>query len=187
MAVSKTKQFSEYELDEIGFIFDSTDKISETCIGSMTEEMESKTTTKKCRGVVTKSVTRGTGTGTLTISMHVKAYVANKLSGMYVDTLKDGITAYGENSIHPEFIMTGHVKDEDQNEKYKAYPKCVLASKPSVNIENGAEDIAEVEMTINVMPDAYRNGLYECFEEDLPSGITNWMTDFTSAAMQVSA
>lgn len=187
MAVSKTKTFSEYEVDEVGFIFGVDDKISETCIGSLAEEMEAKTTTKKCRGIVTKSVTRGTGTGTITLSLHVKAYVANKVAGMYVDGLKDGITAYGENSIHPEFALTAHVQDEDQNEKYKAYPKCVLEKKPSVTVENGAEEIAELEMTLKVMPDDYRNGVYECFKEDLPSGITNWMTDFTSEAMQASA
>ena len=187
MAVSKTKVFSEYELDEIGFLFDTTDKITETCIGSMTEEMESKTVTKSCRGIVTKTRTRGTGTGTLTISIHVKAYVAAKLAGMYVDGLKEGIMAYGENSLHPVFAMTAHVKDEDGNEKYKAYPNCTLTQKPTSTIENGGEEVAEVELSISVGPDDYRNGVYECFSEDLPSGITNWMTDFTSAAMQVSA
>ena len=186
MATDKTKTFSEYEVTEIGFLFGNNDNISETCLGSLAEEMESKTVTKKCRGIVTKSRTRGTGTGTVTLSLHVKAYVAYKVAGMYVDGLKDGVTAYGENSIHPEFALTADVCDEDGNEKYKAYPKCVLASKPTVTIENGAEEIAELEMTLNVMPDDYRNGVYECFKEDVPSGVT-WMTGFTSEAMQQSA
>jgi len=186
MAVDKTKVFSQFECDEIGFIL-KDEQISETCIGSIGETMDSRTVTKSCRGVVTKSVTRGTGTGTLDISLHVKKYVADVISGMYVDGLVDGVTAYGENSIHPEFILTAHVKDEDSNVLYKAYPTCVLASKPAITITNGAEEVAEVSMSVNVMPDSYRNGVYECLEGDVPTGITDWMTGFAPAKVHKSA
>lgn len=158
------------------------------CVGSSEEELEVKTITKKCRGRVAKKKTRGTGNGTLKESLHVPRNVYNEIYDMTREKLATGVYAYGENSEHPEFSLTQKVLDEDGNVKYKAYPRCVLTSGPSRKIENGAEEVAELELTIDLMPDENGECMYEAFESELESDTIKqqWMTDFSLDLIKVS-
>ena len=180
--------FSDFEIDRIGVKFaDAEATVAMNCIGSVEEEMTAKAVTKKCRGVVIKNTVRGTGEGTLTISAHVPYDVFKGAFGMELDSLKDGVLAYGSNSRHKEFSLTMHVVDEDGAEKYKAYPKCIFAARPTISTENGAEEVAEVEMTVNVSPDEHGNGMYEALAEGLDESIsTAWMDNFTTALVNVA-
>ena len=71
--------------------------------------------------------------------------------------------------------------DEDENVKYKAYPRCILSSGPSRKIENGAEEVAELEMTIDLMPDENGECMYEALESELESEEIKqqWLTNFS--------
>lgn len=178
--------FSEYELREMGIKFvDEEAYRTVECIGSCEEELESKTVSKKCRGVVKKTRTKGTGNGTLKLSAHIPYEIYVQAYGMELGTLKDGIKAYGQESVHKEFAITQLVKDEDGNIKYKAYPNCMIKSGVARKIENGAEEVAELELEISVMPDEFGNGMYEALASE-SSTITNWMTAFTPAMAQKS-
>ena len=181
--------FSDFEIDRIGVKFvGSEDTVAMNCVGSVEEEMTAKAVTKKCRGVVIKNTVKGTGEGTLTISAHVPHEIFKQAFGMEQDTLKEGVTAYGSNSRHKEFTLTLHVVDEDGAEKYKAYPKCIFSARPTISTENGAEEVAEVELTVSVAPDENGNGMYEALEEGLAEDIkTAWMENFTPALVKVSA
>ena len=97
------------------------------------------------------------------------------------EKLAKGVYAYGENSKHPEFSLTQKVLDEDENVKYKAYPRCILSSGPSRKIENGAEEVAELEMTIDLMPDENGECMYEALESELESEEIKqqWLTNFS--------
>ena len=89
-----SKVFSDFELEKIGFKFTSgTGYQTAECIGSMEEEMESKTITKKCRGVVKKKKTKGTGNGTIKLSLHMPWDIYTQAYGMNLDTLIDGVKA----------------------------------------------------------------------------------------------
>ena len=179
--------FSEYELKEIGIKFKDGEAYQKVeCIGSCEEEMESRTVVKKCRGIVKKTKTKGTGKGTLKISAHIPYAIYTEAYGMELDTLKEGIKAYGQNSVHKEFAITQLVEDEDGNVKYKAYPNCVIQSGIVRKIENGAEEVAELELEVSVMPDDYGNGMYEALKES-STAISNWMTAFTPAMAQVTS
>lgn len=184
-----SKVFSEYEVRELG-IKVATEESGEVieCIGSMDEEMDVKKVTKKCRGVVRKTKIRGTGTGKIKISLHIPTEVYNKIHGMVLDTLIDGVKAYGENSVHPDIVVTAHVFDEDDNEKFKAYPKAIVETGVKRNITNGEEEVTEVELEIAVMPDEYGNGLYEAENTDLKdtTARANWMAAFDPAMVQKS-
>ena len=140
-----------------------------------------KTVTKKCQGVSVKSRTRGDGTGKLTISMHIPKPVYDEMYAMILDDLIDGVRAYGQNSLHPEFSIVQDVFDEDDNEKFKAYPNCTLQSGKKGSIENGAEEVAEIDLEIAIMPDEYGNGMYEALAADLKDETvkTTWMSAFT--------
>lgn len=180
--------FSEFEVQKTCFNFkDSEQAMAADCTGTLEEEMTSKTVIKKCRGVTAKSVTKGTGEGVLTIALHIPYEIYKEGLGMELDTLKDGVLAYGSNSVHKEFCYTNLVTDEDGVVKYKAYPKCTFASKPTVSIENGAEEVALVEGAINVTPDEYGNGVYEALADGLAEDIASkWMTNFTPDLVQVA-
>ena len=174
--------FSEFEVKNTSIKFADDDAaIKVGCVGSLEETMNSKTITKKCEGVVVKSVSRGDGTGELAMSLHMKYDLFLKSYGMASDGLKDGVYAYWQNSIHKPFCLTCEVLDEDGVKKLKAYPNCVITTGVTRKIENGAEEVAEMELTVTVMPDEYGNGMYEAIESKLTdeSIKTAWLNNFT--------
>ena len=180
--------FSDYEVRKIGFKFMGDDAFeSVECIGSAEEEMESRTVVKKCRGVERKKRTRGTGKGTVKLSLHMPWELYAKAYGMNLDTLVDGVKAYGTNSRHGVFSMVEEVYDEDDNLKLKAYPNCVIESGKTTKSENGAEEIAEIELEISIMPDDYGNGVYEAIVSELEDDSIKeqWLTAFTPDLVNV--
>lgn len=182
--------FSEYELREMGVKFKSaTEYVAANCVGSCEEELDVKVITKMCRGVVFKKTVKGAGTGKLTISMHLPWAVFTQAYGMELDTLIEGVKAYGEHSRHEGFAITQHVFDEDGEEKFKAYPNCIIETGVSRKIENGAEEVAEVELEVSIQPDDYGNCVYEALASELSDETvkTNWMTKFEPSMVQVAS
>lgn len=180
--------FSEYELRKMGFKFKSGEEyLSADCVGSCEEELESKVITKKCRGNVVKTTVKGTGSGTLSISMHMPYEIYTQAYGMNLDTLIEGVKAYGQNSRHEAFAIVQDVFDEDGIEKFKAYPNCIIQTGVARKIENGAEEVAEIELEVSVMPDEYGNGVYEALASELADSNlkTTWMTAFEPSLVQV--
>lgn len=176
------KVFSEFEVKNTSFKFAEDETATKAgCVGSLEESMNSKTITKKCEGVVVKSVSRGDGTGELTLSLHMRYDLFLKTYGMMSDGLVDGVYGYGQNSVHKPFCLTAEVKDEDGVNKLKAYPNCVVTTGIARKIENGAEEVAEMEMTISVMPDEYGYGMYEAIESLITDSTvkTDWLTNFS--------
>lgn len=180
--------YSDFSVDAMGVKFEDAEAYeSVNCVGALEEEMESKVITKKCRGVVAKTKVRGTGAGTLKVTAHIPWAVYTEAYGMELDTLIEGVKAYGRNSVHKGFSMVMHVEDEDGVVKYKAYPNCVITTGTSRKIENGAEEVAELELEVSVMPDEHGNGLYEAIDSELTdeSVKTAWMTAFTPELVQL--
>lgn len=180
------KVFSDFEVDQLGFKFSGADAYqSAECIGSYEEELTAKVITKKCRGIVRKKIVKGTGEGTIKISAHIPYDIYTAMYGMELDSLVQGVKGYGQNSVHPTFSLVAHVKDEDGVEKYKAYPNCVIEAGKTCKVENGAEEVAEIELEISVSPDEYGQGMYEALDEDVDDSVaTAWMTSFTPALVQ---
>lgn len=179
--------FSEYEVTEQGIKFDDSESYeSANCVGSSEEEMETRIVTKKCRGVVVKETVTGTGKGKLKLSLHMPWAIYTEIYGMTLDTLIDGVKAYGRNSRHKKFSLTQHVFDEDGEEKFKAYPYCIVETGLASKIENGAEEVAEIEMELAIMPDEFGNGVYQTLASELKdeSVKNTWMTAFTPALVQ---
>lgn len=185
--------FSEYELRSMGIKFaGATESTYQTadCVGTCEETMNAKVVTKMCRGVAVKTTVRGDGTGTLSIEMHMPKAIYDKAYGMELETLIEGVKAYGRNSVHKAFSITQDVFDEDGVEKFKAYPNCILQSGVTRTIENGAEEVAQISMEVSVMPDEYGNGMYEALASELPASgsltAANWMTTFTPKLAQAT-
>lgn len=181
--------FSDYEIDKLNVKFVGAEKaVAMNCVGSLEEEMTAKAITKKCRGVTIKNIVKGTGEGTLKISAHIPYDIFKEAFGMELDTLKEGVRAYGSNSRHKSFCLTVHAFDEDGEEKYKAYPNCICAARPTIKVENGAEEVAEVEMEITVAPDENGNGMYEALAEGLDTSIASaWLDNFDPELVKVTS
>lgn len=179
--------YSDFEIKDSAIKFED-DEISTKigCVGSFEETMNSKTITKKCEGVVTKSVTRGDGTGEIVLSLHMRYDLYLKSFGMASDGLVEGVYAYGQSSIHKLFSLTARVLDEDGVEKLKAYPKCTISSGKVMKIENGAEEVAEGELTIAVTPDEHGFGVYEAIANLITDETvkSDWLTNFTPDLVQ---
>ena len=154
--------YSEYELREMGIkTTDAETYASANCVGSCEEELDTKVVSKSCRGVVVKKTVKGAGTGKLTVSMHMPWDIYTDVYGMKLDTLIDGVKAYGMNSRHKNFAITQHIFDEDGVEKFKAYPNAIIETGVARKIENGAEEVAEIELDISLQPDDNGNCVYE--------------------------
>lgn len=182
MAGITEKVFSEAEVRKIGIKIGEAAKADiNECVGTWEEELEVKTVAKKCRGVVSKSRTKGTGNGTIKASMHMAQDLFAEMYGMKQEGLKDGVIAYGTKSLHPVFCVTALVLDEDDNEKLKAYPNCTIQTALTRKVENGAEEIEEIELELAITPDEEGNGMYEAVVTDLTDEDlkTKWLESFT--------
>lgn len=178
--------FSEFEVKEQHIKMADEDSYSTmSCVGSSEEELEVKMITKKCRGAIAKEKVKGTGNGTLTESLHVPRDIYNKMYDMNRPNLKKGVYAYGQNSSHPEFSITQRVLDEDGVEKFKAYPRCVLESGPKRPVENGQEEVPELELTIKLLPDDNGECMYEALKNELDEETAGkWLEHFDTSLVQ---
>lgn len=175
-------EFSEFECRALGFKFPKDEKHAlMDLVGSVEETMDSKTVLKKRQGVAFKTSTRGTGAGTLKITAHVPYETYCKMYAMNIDGLIDGVKAYGYDSVHEKFSVTAEVYNEDNEQKLKAYPQCTMTNGVVRKIENGAEEVAEIELEIAVMPDEYGCGMYEAVASTLTDETVKktWLEDFT--------
>lgn len=178
--------FSEFEVKAQYIKIANEDSYSTmSCVGSSEEDLEVKIITKKCRGAIAKEKVKGTGNGTLTESLHVPRDIYNKMYDMNRPNLKKGVYAYGQNSSHPEFSITQRVLDEDGVEKFKAYPRCVLESGPKRPVENGQEEVPELELTIKLLPDDNGECMYEALKNELDEETAGkWLEHFDTSLVQ---
>lgn len=177
--------YSEYEVKESAIRFDKEETSTNVgCVNSLEETLNVKKITKKCEGVTRTVAVKGDGTGEIKLTLHMKYNLFVKAYGMDAGGLIDGIKGYGRDSIHKSFSFVGKVFDENGTCKLKAYPNLLITNGISRKIENGAEEIAEIELTANVNPDENGFGMYEVITDNLKEQnkeqfIENWMTKFS--------
>lgn len=178
-----TTVFSEFEIKNSAIKInniESTDFKNVGCVGSIEESLDCRVVTKKCEGIIKKTLTRGAGTGESKISLHINYDLYVSLFGMDQVGLKAGIYAYGTSSRHKEFCYVAEVEDEDGNIKYIAYPKCNIKTGPTNKIENGGEEAQEIEITFSLFSDDNGNCKYEAPDVELDEVTKGqWMTAFT--------
>lgn len=191
MSFSSSDVYSYFECDQLAIKVSGDNAYTrDDCIGSIEVERETKTVTKSCRGVVKKRKTKPTGNGTITLKMHVKLDLYRKLNAMTNSGLQPGVYAFDNTVAMPEASITARVKDEDDNIMFLGYPRVKVEEINSLSIENGAEEVAEVEMKLSYMPDDYHKGEYQALAVEL-TGQTltseNWMTAFSSTVAQATS
>lgn len=191
MSFSSADVYSYFECDQLAMrVAGEEEYTRDDCVGTLSVERETKTVTKSCRGVVKKRKTKPTGNGTINLKMHIKMALYRKIHAMTNEGLQPGIYAFDNTEPMPEFSLTARVKDEDDNIMFLGYPRCKIEEINSMEIENGAEEVAEVEMTVSYMPDDYNKGEYQALEVELTGDVLNadnWMTDFDSETAQLTS
>ena len=156
--------------------------VNDHCIGEAHEELETKNIVKKCQGITKKTRTMLTGNGTLKLKLHIKRSIYIAIYGLNNTGLKTGVYAYGTGNEYPELSLTAQISNEDGAKKYKGYPRLMANGGPKMDIVNGEEEVAEVEVEFNILPDEYGNGVYEALVDDLTDEtlISTWLTAFSS-------
>lgn len=153
------------------------------CVGSIGGDTESKAIKKICEGIETKSKTIPQKMN-LTISAHIPVAVARKYYGLTNDQLKPGVYSYGSDSLGSDFVFTADVIDEFEDvTKLIAFANCSNAGGYTLNIENGQEEVALLEMSVTALVDANKKFYYEAFVDELEDAAiaTTWHTNFTPA------
>lgn len=188
---SSAEVYSYFEADQLAIkVAGENSYVRDDCVGSIEIERETKTVIKKCRGVTKKRKTKPTGNGTLTLKMHVKLNLYRKLHAMTNEGLQPGVYAFDNTNAMPEASVTVRVKDEDDNIMFLGYPRCKVEEINKLSIENGAEEVAELEMKLSYMPDDFNKGEYQALEAELTGDVLtpeNWMTTFSSETAQIGS
>lgn len=191
MSFTANEVYSYFECDQLAMkVAGDEDYTRDDCIGSLNVERETKTVTKSCRGVVKKRKTKPTGNGTIELKLHMKLALYRRINAMTNTGLQPGVYAFDNTQSMPELALTARVKDEDDNIMFLGYPRCKVEEINKLEIENGAEEVAEVEMKLSYMPDDYNKGEYQALEVELTGDVLNadnWMTDFDSETAQLTS
>lgn len=124
----------------------------------------------------------------LTISAHVPIAVYRKLYGITNKDLKPGVYSYSIDAKGEEFIYTADVIDEFEDvTKLIAFPRCISSTGLQFSIENGASEVAEMELTITVYKDAKNQLMYEAFVDEVTDETVKaqWHTAFTPELVEL--
>lgn len=149
-------------------------------VGSIEGETTLKVLIKRSEGQEVKSRNKPEKI-TLTISAHIPVKVVRDLFGISPEGLKPGVYKYSQNAKGKEFVYTADVIDEFEDiVKLIAFPKCVSATGFKFSIENGADEVAQMELELTAYPDEKGNLMYDAFVAELSDATVSeqWHTQF---------
>ncbi|EAC8303050.1 phage tail protein [Listeria monocytogenes] len=179
------EEFDATRVTNVGTKFsEDATSIAFGCLGSIEGETELLELVKKCEGVETKKKTTPQKMS-LTLNGHVKVPVLRDIFGFSNEGLKAGVYSYGADSLSKPFVLTADVLDEfEAQTKLIAFSNCVAATGLKITVENGADEVAEVELEFTAMIDDNRKCYYEAIiseldEADKDAFVKQWHTNFT--------
>lgn len=156
------------------------------CVGSVEGETTLKEIIKMCEGVEVKKKVKPEKID-LTVSAHIPVAVVRDMFGLKTEGLKPGIYSYAKDSKGKEFIYTADVIDEFEDvTKLIAFPRAVSATGFKFAIENGADEVAEMEVEITCYPDEQGNLYYEALVSELTDTtiVETWHSQFTYSLVE---
>lgn len=151
------------------------------CVGQIESETEITEIVKRCEGVERKKVSKPQKTDG-TVSVHVPVNVFRDFFGLTNKDLKPGVYSYGTQSKGKRFVLTADVVDEFEDvTKLIAFSNCSSASGLKFTIENGADEVAELELEFTALPDDNRQIYYEALIPEIADETVKqqWHTKFT--------
>lgn len=185
----KKTVFDEYKVTNGHVNWDDVEA-AETlgCTGSLETETEMRTVTKKCEGDEVLSVDIPTKM-TAKLSVHMAVETLRKVYGFKTDGLIEGVFSYGTDSRQGSGALTFDVLDLfEEMKKLIAFPNVSFSGGFKWSLVNGQEEIAEVEITFNILKDDNRKFYYEALESEVTDQtvIEQWHTNFTPALVSAT-
>jgi len=149
-------------------------------IGSIEGETTLRELIKRAEGVEVRKKTKPEKID-ITISALIPVGVVRDFFGLSTEGLKPGVYKYSQQSKGKEFVYTADVIDEFEDVvKLIAFPKAVSATGFKFAIENGADEVAQMEVEVTAYPDEQGNLYYEAFVSELddPTIADTWHSEF---------
>lgn len=179
-------QFDATAITTIGFLFaGETTAVASDCNGSIAVETEVQTIEKKCGQTVVASKSKPTKM-TVTVNAKVPVEVFRRVNGIKpMDELKEGVYAYGANGGE-RFTLTVELLDDFTDEtKLIAFPMVALSNGLAFEIENGADEVADLEIETTAYQDDRGQWYYEAFPTEATTvDPVEWLTNFTDATVK---
>jgi hypothetical protein len=155
-------------------------------LGNIEGETEGIEIVKKAEGIEVKRKFKPTKMN-LTASGHIPVKVARDFFGLKTEGLKPGVWAYGTLSKGKDFVFTADVIDEFEDiVKLIAFSNCSNTTGFKIAIENGADEVAMLEIEFAALTDELGNFYYEALVDELADATvaTQWHTKFDTALVE---
>lgn len=189
MATTMVETFDNVSIKKISFKFKGEETANATdCNGQLDGETEMQTIEKKCGSTVVKSKAKPIGM-TVKIIAHVPVLVFRKFYGLKQDErLKPGIYSYGPDSVGTDFSLAVEVVDDfEENEKLLAFLLATSNTGLTFTIENGADEVAALELECKVMVDELGKFYHEAIVAELEQDLTDaWMNKLSADVIKKS-
>ncbi len=190
MATTTVQTFDNVSISALSFFFKNDEAaIISDCVGKLSGETEMQEIVKKCGATEIKKISKPTKL-TVTITAHVPVEVFRRFYGLKHDeALKPGIYSYGPNSVGEKFALSAKILDEfEGNAKLLAFLNAVSTSGLSFEIENGADEVAALELEAGVMIDDLGKFYHEAIVQELEEDLTDsWMNKLTPDVLKIAA
>lgn len=177
-------EFEDYEVKNAHIRFEENGELTEAeelgCTGTLSIETEMRTIQKLCAGEVIKETVKATRLNG-TSSLHLNPDVAIAIFGLNNTDLLKGVYGYNGKKT-AKGIITFDVYDMyGEERKLLAFPKINFTSGLVINIESGAEEVAQLELPFSGLKDSEGYFYYQAFAKDIeePTLIDAWHSDFT--------
>lgn len=179
--------FDNVSIKKISFKFKGQETAIPTdCNGQLNGETEMQTVEKKCGSTVVKSKAKPIGM-TVTITAHVPVVVFREFYGLkHDDRLKPGIYSYGPDSVGTDFSLAAEVVDDfEENEKLLAFLSATSNTGLTFTIENGADEVAALELETKIMVDELGKFYHEAIVAELEEDLTDqWMSKLSTEVIK---
>lgn len=158
------------------------------CIGSLEGETEITEVVKRCEGIEVKRKSKPVKMN-MSVSAHIPVDVARDFFGLSNDKLKPGVWSYGSLSKGKRFVFTADVIDEFEDiVKLIAFTNCSENTGFKIGVENGADEVALLEVEFTALADNKKNFYYEALVAELSDEAIaqQWHTRFTPELVELT-
>ena len=177
-------------IKRIAFNFkNAKNAIATDCNGQLDGETEMQTVVKKCGATEVKSKSKPINM-TVTITAHVPMEVYRRFNGLKQDErIKPGIYSYGPDSVGEDFSLAAEIVDDfEENSKLVGMLACTSNTGLTFSIENGADEVAALELETKVMQDEFGKFYHEAIVAELEEDLTDqWMTNLSADVIKKSS
>lgn len=192
MAVTTVETFSAVSTNNVAIMFEGESASEQIqCVGTISGETEIQEIAKLCGGVEIDKIAKPLKMN-MTLTAHVPLPVYRKFFGLEEDAVKfvEGVQHYGRNSKAKNFSFVADIVDDFEDVvKMIGLPKCSSTTGLSFTVENGADEVAQLELEFTALMDAEGNFYYELATPETSDAtiISKWHTNFSTATVLKTA